>query len=199
MTADEIRELLRDWIRERGTQGEIAERMGSTNASVSRWLGGQRPLPLKTLDKLLRAAQVDLLTLIREHSGNDGVTWQSVAVLPMRRVPSMNGDFADLVKLSEDSTKDRIVVPFNEAPALAVRLQTDLPQFNLHSGDVLGVVPLDDAATPGCPVMVQVRGRTEIGTYQISRGKPQVSVDGRVHEDDDYVMIGRVRGFWRDF
>lgn len=58
MTADEIRKALKDWVRERGTQKAIAEKMGTSPANLSRWLSGDRPLDLETLDKIMKAAGI---------------------------------------------------------------------------------------------------------------------------------------------
>lgn len=198
MDADRIREMLKEWILERGTQTEIAAKLETTDATVSRWLNGERPLSLDNLDRLLKAAGTDILTLVSLHSAESGVSRQSVPVLPLRSVPAMKDEgFDALVKTAAAATKDRIVVPFSDTPALAIRLPSDLAHFDLRSGDVVGVVRAENME-PGKPVAIQVQGRTEIGTYQVRRGKAQVAVEGHVYEEGEYVPVGRVRGFWRD-
>lgn len=198
MTVDEIRVLLRDWIRARGTQEDIAKKLDVTGATVSRWLSGERPLSLANLDKLLGAAGVDVLTLVSLSSGDNGNGWQTVPVVTLRSVPVMDKGFEDLVRLAESATKERIPVPFRGSPALAIRMTSDVGQFDIRTGETAVIVP-PEGIEPGRPAAIQVQGRTEIGAYQVRRGKVQVAVEGHVYEEGEFILVGRVRGVWREF
>lgn len=200
MNTDEIRRLLRDWIRARGTQEEIAQKLDTTPASVSRWLSGDRPITLPKLDELLKAAGVDILTLVSLGSPDAGNSWQTVPVVALRSVPVMEKDssFDDLVKAVESATKERVAVPFRESPALALRMPSDLAQFDIRAGE-LAVIVAPEGLEPGKPASIQVQGRTEIGACQMRRGKMQVAVEGHVYEEGEFILVGRVRGVWREF
>ncbi len=198
MKADQIREWLKRWMDERGiTQESLAEKLESTPATISRRLSGENSPNLRILDQMLDAAGVDILTLVSTYSGGVG-SWQVAPLVPLRSMPSMAGSFEDLVKSAADLFKDRISLPAREGPGIAARLNKDVGQFK--QDEIVGVFKADKKSLePGTEVVVQLQNRTDAGLWQRRKdGQGQVSIDGIVYEDGEFVFVGRMKGAWRD-
>lgn len=197
MKVEKIREWLQDYIQTHSTQEAVAEKIGRPAATVSRWLTGTHPLSLENLSLLLQAAGVDLLTLIRIYSSS-GVApqkWQSVPLISIRRVPPMLQTFQEFIEAVEAVSSERVQLPIYEEPAVGIRISESREGFD--AGEVLGVTEAK-SLEPGARVLVQLQHRTDIGVFQKRGERVQVAVDGHFYDSTEYVLIGRIRGAWRD-
>lgn len=197
MRLEDLRSSLERFIDEKTgpTQESLAEQLGVNPGTISRWLRGDVSPSLKNFDALMTAAGVDILSLARLYSPELAVVeGRNVPLISLRGMPPMSTNFDAFAERVANETDERISLPVGEGPAIALRL--DEARDGFEAGDVIEVVPVKNLV-PGMKVVVQLNHRNEIGIWQ-KRGKvEQVAIDGQPYSPDEYVLVGRIRGAWR--
>ncbi len=196
MYTGDLRPMLKKWIQDRASQEKIAEKANMSPAQLSRILSGKRSASTDSLDRIMAAAGVDLLTLVSEY-GERMTDWISVPILPIGGMPAMNTTFDGFVAECATQTLERISIPLerDDGPAIAMRLSKPILHFN--AGDII-ILTSPINLEPGKIVAVQINDRTELGVWQQRGNFVQIAVDNRPFRKEDCVLIGKAAGVWRN-